>query len=405
MMKIKMAPENILMIQPLMTVWNRLHSVYDRPLEPASSPCSSIKKIGFFLANGIKNRLVELAFVIATLFVGLYCLLTFPFRFYKAELLERRSIELDLARIKKPVIGSEELFRYFNKHKTFFDRQSGRQKGKIIRQVTAQCARSQAVFAPVARQFVDHLLEAADRGKRKLVFMARDGLPFYEVAQKLMKQEEYQKKYPFLAKEGALVYGYFSRELVFKSLSKPELFQQYFAENLGVKPLENCIFADIGFSGRMVDPIRKLLPENDIVFEFLVATSDKANGFLATPDQPLPYFESEKQNLGMRWMEETHHGTLASGTELALDGEKNRVYVVHDSKGVQSEKYPGKVRTEAKFSLPYLIRKFCLKAVVHSAADLPLQTEKERAETKKIFSETIRQIKNGELLIPVGWDQ
>ncbi len=175
-------------------------------------------------------------------------------------------------------------------------------------------------------------------------------------------------------------------------------------KNLHIKPGDKCIFVDIGFAGSMVAPIKSALPENEVEFEFLIATSNKAKGFIANSELPLENFESEKHHLGTRWLEETHHGTLASAKRL-IRNDKGEIEVVFDSSGFRSEKHPLKVRIDPKFSLPYLIRKFCLKSVVESAAALPPQSKEVKENARKKLGDLMGQLLNGELPMLLGWDK
>jgi hypothetical protein len=392
------------------TAWNRLDGSLKTPLIRVSSSDSTVKKTVAAIANCLKKRVVEVAFVVTTIFAVLYCLISYPFRLHQERMNEKPSIESDLARIKPQEKDAlhQQLETYFQKHEDHFGKLTSEEKADITLRVASQCARSQDVFSPIARQFVDQLLETANKEGRKIVFMARDGIVFYEIAKELMKQPENVEKYPNLANKDAIVLGYFSRALIDHADSSDEnkaIFKRYISENLGIQPKEKCIFVDIGFAGSMVAPIRGMLPENEIDFEFLIATSNRAKGFLGTMDQPLENFTSEKHNLGTRWMEETHHGTLASGKKLFVDLDGKVQVKLDNIKGIPSPKHAWKFRTEEKFSLPYMIRKFCKKTVVQTAAELPLQNEEALVKAKKAFSELVWKLQYGYLPMLIGWDK
>lgn len=414
-----MKAEHILIFLPVRTTWGKFEAVRRTPLIRVSATDPALKKTVAKIANGLKNRLTEVAFAIATLFAVIYSVITYPYRLYRVKTNEPVTIRADIKRIepKKQTHVELQLKAYFYKHRDHFNTLTEDERTLLIDRVTAQCVRSQAVFSPIAKLFVDHLLETAHKEGKKLIFMARDGLSFYEIAKKLMETKKYRDAYPSLAKDGAIGYGYFSRKLVKDAKSSEEnrkIFNRYVTENLKIQPGERCIFADIGFAGSMTGDIRSMLPHNPIEFEFLIATSNKAKGFFANiPDQPLEDFDSAGNTAGTPWMEETHHGTLASGVRL-IENAKGKVEVVFDPKGIPSKKHPEKIRTDEKYSLPYLIRKFCLKAVVQHAASLgasqplPLPETEFRtamATHKKAFSELMRQLQSGALPMHLGWEK
>lgn len=392
--------ENILLFQPVRTTWHFFCEMREKPLISVSSTDRTIKKAVAWLTNGIKSRIAEVAIVISTIFSVLYSLITYPIRWHNSIKQEKIAIQKDIDRYSPEELKevNQLLEAYFKKHEDIFKTLTKSQKEEIAKKVISQCARSEKVYGPVVRLWVDNLLAQANRDCKKIVFMARDGIPFYKVALELMKTPEYQKKYPNLVHDQALTLGHFSRNVVSSSSGSAEgqeLFQRYVRDELGIQDGDRCIFADIGFSGSMVKPIRSLMPSVSIDFKFLVATSDKAEGFLGNPQNPLPCIESAANNLGVRWVEESHHGSLASATKL-VEGEDHHIY--------PDTHYPKKVRCEEKFSTPYLIRKFCLKRVVQSAVNRdPLKTL-EGLVAKSEFNSTIGKIKTLELPLFVGWD-
>jgi hypothetical protein len=382
-----MESQGIVLFQPVRNVWHPLCNF-------------RAKRISGPLVNGIKNRMIELSMAIVTIFAVIYSLITFPIRWYQAKRNEKFGVDNDLSRLSPAErIEAEGMVQaYFKKHKDIFGSMPKKKKDQITRVIISQCARSQKVYGPVVREWVDHLLEKANKDQKKLVFMARDGIPFYQVACQLMQKKEYREKYPHLLQEGAIVLGYFSRNAVAsakKSEEGQEIFRRYISEELKIKEGDQCIFVDIGFSGSMTKPIRELIPDAKIDFNFLVATSDKAEGYLGNPTNPLPNLETAANNLGVRWVEESHHGNVASATKLVV-GEDNRVY--------PDTFYPKKTRFNPKFSEEYLIRKFTLKGLVKYAIELNPLSKPEAEKAKEIFSQTLGAIKAHQLPVFVGWD-
>lgn len=431
--RIVMEAENILLFQPVRTIWHTLCTAREKPLIRVSSTDTAAKKNVIWLANSLKNRLTEVALTITTIFTFLYSLITYPIRWGIYSTLERRGIERDLIRFTPEEAKESEkvVNAYLEKHKADFAHLSTKEKEQIVRKIVSQCARSQKVYGPIVRNFVDYLLETASQNGQKLVFMARDGICFYKVAIELMKTDEYQKKYPKLTE--SIVFGHFSRKLVKNAAENPDIFKQYISEELHIKDNDRCIFVDIGFSGSMIKPIRKLLPEVQIDFKFLLATPNKeeggsnlAEGFLGNPENPLPHVETAANNLGIRWVEESHHGTVASATKLVV-GKDNRIYPDSFCPTAPKEEptilprfikdlirkfspvevayyYKNKILYEKKFSTPHLLRKFCLKGLVHEAVTLPPLSKEEAAKGKELFNDTIGEIKAMRLPLLVGWD-
>lgn len=391
--------KNILLFQPNRAISHSLLTFRSQPLIRTSSTDSTIKKSVVWLVNGLKNRITEVALAIILVFSTIYCIISFPIRWEKDQLARRKAIVIDLNRFtpEEKTVAKSEVEQYFQKHAAHFSTLSVKAKEELSKQIVSQCARSRKVYAPIVRNWVDHLLETANREAKKLVFMARDGIPFYEVAKELMKREDYQKKYPKLTEEGMIVLGHFSRKVIANADSSDanrNIFKQYI-QQLKIKDSEPCIFLDIGFSGSMVNPIRALLPKNPIDFQFLIATTDKAKGFLSNPQNQLSHLATAASNMGVRWLEESHHGTLSSATEL-VKGEDGNIY--------PNCLYPKKILCEEKFSLSHLIRKFCLKTLVREALEIKSLTIDEAAKAKEVFNNTIGDIKNWKLPLIVAWD-
>lgn len=391
--------KDILLFEPNRKVSHAFLSLRNQPLIRTSSTDSTIKKSVAWLTNGIKNRITEVALAIILIFVTIYSLLSFPIRKGMESVAKRKAIELDLNRVtpkEKNEVASM-LNAYFKKHKTHFDSLSTAEKEEISLQVMSQCARAQKVYAPVVRNWVDHLLETANRDSKKLVFMARDGIPFYEVAKELMKRNDYKQRFPKMAEEGAIVLGHFSRKVVAhanSSYANQEIFREYIKQ-LKIKDSDSCIFIDVGFSGSMIKPIQDLLPKVSIDFQFLVATSDKAKGFLSSPQNPLSHLKIAANNMGVRWLEETHHGILASATQL-VKGKDGLIY--------PNSLYPNKILHEQKFSTPHLIRKFCLITLIQEAIKIKSLSLDEAMKAREVFNNTIGEIKQSKLPLLVGWD-
>jgi len=232
--------------------------------------------------------------------------------------------------------------------------------------------------------------------------MARDGIAYYNVAVKLMETPEYQEKYKGLVGDDRIVLGHFSRKvLAFAQENKKneELFVRYTKEELKLEDGDRCIFVDVGFSGSLVEPLNKLIPNVDKVFHFLIATTNKVRGFISNPEHPLPHFETPSNgHLAMRWLEETHHGTIASSKELVevVGKEGRRIY----PNSVHEQTLDNK-----KFSTEYFIQKFCSERLVEAAVEMGELTEEQRIAARARLSQVICAVKTQQLPLFVGWDR
>ncbi len=395
-----MESDKIILFRPVLDGWNLLSNQRSKSVIHIKGTDSVIRKIYGHSLNFAKKRMIEVLIVVGTIFTSIYSLITYPVRWYQNIKITEFAIDTDLSRItSKEIIKIEsDVNKYFDKHSDHFQTMSKSDKAKLTRLIVSQCARSQRVYGPIVREWVDHLLEKASQNGNKLVFMARDGLPYYEVAKRLMETAEYKEKFPSLTRDGSIVLGYFSRNVVKSadgSNEGREIFRRYIAEELHIQPGDRCIFCDIGFSGSMVKPIRDLIPDVQVEFNFLVATSNRAEGYLGNPSKPLPHLETAASNMGVRWLEESHHGNIASATKLIVD---DQGHVRPDTLS------PKKVRFDEKFSQAYLIRKFCLRSLIDSAVQLGPLSKQEVEKARELFSQTIGAIKDNRLPLFVGWD-
>ncbi len=389
-----------ILFQPVKTCWFQFQGLRRKTQIEVLKSDSLSRKGLFFLANGVKNRLLDVALAVSLVFAFFYSLISYPIRWYQSKQLVIRAIYEDRKRLAPEEVNRTEaqIRKYFDKHQRDFRSLSLGQKEKLIDKICAYSARSQKIYGPVIRHFVDHLLETANRDNKKLVFLARDAIPYYQLAIKLMAKPEYAQKYPNLVGDDRLVLAHMSRKLLRHAVASTEnqsVFDRYVRENLQIQEGDQCTFIDIGFEGSMIKEIRALFPKVAIDFTYLISMTDAAQGYLGDPSLPLRHFESKENNPGMRWLEESHNGTLASSTKLVV-GEDDKVY--------PENIYPQKKRFQEKFSEQYLLKKFCSKDVVEYAADLPEQVETDKAKAKTLFSETIGNIRGLKLPIFIDWD-
>lgn len=269
----------------------------------------------------------------------------------------------------------QEVEAYVKKHCTSLN---STETAETVNTVMISYARSGKVYGPVARAWTEYLLDKANKGNMKLVFMARDGVVPFKIAQKLMAQEEYQKKYPNLVGDKRIVLGYISRKIVEnaqKTTEKQKVFEEYAAKELGISKDQHCLFVDVGFTGSMIAPLRKMLPNAKLEFDFLISRTKEAAGFVPQLDSFTP-----GGNFGVHWLEDTHQGNLESPSDLVKES-NGRIYA-------NSARPQNVVYSFPRNSKEYLLRKFSQRAVVRTGL-MPSDLQ----AANKNFNETMDKIK------------
>jgi hypothetical protein len=181
----------------------------------------------------------------------------------------------------------------------------------------AAYAMSYSHYAPVIFEWASSLLQRATQDNLHLVFVARDGLPPFEVAQ-ILKETNPE----FAHVETS--YVYISRKIV---IGPKEALIQYLLQQSFVREAKNqekkLLFIDIGFQGTIIPSIRSALQRsgisdisNQVNFEYLISCTKEAHGFASNPTKPLPIFYSPKACWAIHWMEDAHQGLIESPEAL-----------------------------------------------------------------------------------------
>lgn len=368
---------------PTYYTWNYLCAQYQKQaLEAPARACLACKAV-IKIANATKIALVGVAFVVATIATGVFSIIALPYRAYNLHRNIHKIYQSDISMLTKEEQTAirKEISDYIEKHACNFP-----DKEKSIEKLMASYARSHKIYGPIARAWVEYLLEKANREGKKLVFLARDATAPFKMAKKLMEKPEYQKKYPNLIGDNQLVLAYFSRKLVAncsKTRVGRQLFKNYAEKQLGIKPGSSSLFIDVGFTGTMIDSVKKMLSWAKIEYEYLISMTNKANGFLATNQHPLDSVPSAGKNLGIHWLEDTHQGNIKSPSILV----KERDQVYPNTKTENEKTY-----CNEKYSFDFVLRKFTLKAVVDAFSQHPL-SGKDLLDRRARFDETLTLIK------------
>lgn len=378
----------------------RFRSHYQTPCIPITQKSNCCARIIAPIANGLKKATLVIALVIATLFTAIADLLALPFRVVISlhNRFDRQyKRDLQLLNPQEQQQFAKEIHGALMKAHTEALAKNQNYKSEILqivnnpaamRKLLASYARSTKVYGPVARAFTDHLLNKAHQEGRKLVFSARDGIPYYRIAKKLMATPAYQAKYPSLVQADQLALAFFSRKVI--AGSSPKLLEDYSKGEVGLKDNDRCLIVDIGFIGSMIGDIRKGLPFADINFEYLISHTPNAGGFMGSPQNKLstaPDPLSAGGHEGIHWLEDTHQGNIASAVSLVSRG--GRIYP--NSIDPQNRLY-----CSEQYTLEHFIRKFSRSAVVRTA-DGPEILSMQLPQIRQQFNNTLQLIKTRRL--------
>lgn len=272
-------------------------------------------------------------------------------------------------------------------------------KGVSIKDLCASSyTLSYQYYGPVVLDWAKSVLDTAVVKNRKLVFLARDGVAPYKVAQMLQKQ--YPEKYGNVH----MCYVYFSRKLVDNALKTPGRLARYLGQQ-GIQEKDRCLFVDIGFAGSMIGKIRKQLAPLDlnIKFQYLISHHDQVRGFMADTKTVIPAVNyASATNAAVLWLEHSHQEGAISATQLL----ETKEGVPYPNTCPPEQKKPLSCKQERP--VEYLLKKYSLKGVLDYAADElqqknsdALNHEKPQAwrmasgSLRKVFNDFLKEIRCG----------
>lgn len=386
------------------SAWNKLSVHYNTDLVTVTPASSKWMRTVAPLANGAKKCVIVVAFAVSTIVTAIFSVCYFPIRYLSNN--NNESLKKDFNRM--PVAESNALRQEILDD---IDRKESQGKFKIpflekdaIVFETISCyARSSEVYGPVVVAWVEYLLNKANQGNQKLVFMARDGIAPYKMAMEMMQEPDYQSKYPNLVGDDKIALAYFSRKVVDHAQSSDQnkaLLQKYVTQ-LGISDGDQCIFVDIGFTGSMITKLRDMLPGITISFDYLISHTPNADGFIFSANDPSLAnkqpgslhtiqsiaYKAAGSNLATHWLEDTHQGVGESPTHL----------VEKEGKIYPNTKIPGQKQYTAKpGSHDFMLRKWARRAIVRSRNKYPPSTIRKDAAIKKL-DDTLTSIKNLEI--------
>lgn len=226
------------------------------------------------------------------------------------------------------------------------------QKQTCILKAMATYATSHHYYGPVVTEWAESLLDTALLERRKLIFLARDGIAPYKAA--CLLKSALAPKYDHV--ELQLVYV--SRTLTYTSIllddkisssdeqvkeyvqrqkkRDPHILRKYLIQECHLKRNDRCLFVDVGFTGSLINPIVTQLEQLGISirFNFLISHTSirkvkeakhEAKGFLAhNVSNPLEVVNKSGGNPAVHWIEDTHQSTLLS-PKLLVEREDGKI--------------------------------------------------------------------------------
>lgn len=371
--------------QPFYQGVNRLLAHYQKPLIEVRANSRKWTYMTVSALNLVKKVFVGTIILVSGCTLAAFSLITWPYRYNKLKTM-RFDKELEFLTLVQK--GS---LRY--KVTEFIDNLCLSKKLNIpadlkedfITKAMVYYARSRKYYAPVLLEWTHYLLSKANdpsqaekinafhctnqaeivKGKptnslksKKIVFLARDGIPPYRIATQLLKIKKWQERYPNL-KPNHIVLAHLSRKLVDSCFlnkgGSHELFRKYVNQELGIQKGDELLIVDIGFAGRVIDPVREMLPDNKIEFEYLMSHTKRATGYLAGHEVPLSSVPSAGANWGIHWLEDTHQGVYQSAEQLKpING---RIYPNTIIPGQELDHLGSEPTPET--SLEYILKKLC----------------------------------------------
>jgi len=369
------------LLKDLFFTWTALHTIKDKNWIPTdkNSGCLT-RSIKLIIDGAIKPVLFGLSLFVATVVVGIFCLLAAPFRMCSFAHTIHLANKDGLAHLKdKEQHNIKERIRNYIANK--LDNVENRVREAYVDIAAAAYGRCVGTYMPIAIKWVHSLLEKANAEGKHLVFLARDGIAPYKIAKNILKNEQYQRLYPSLSSK-SISLAWFSRKTL-KNLNKD--FALRYSKQIGIPEKKPLIFVDVGFRGTLIQPIQALFSDVECNFEFFISFTDKVHGFAGTHTDTLSGFPNPLC-LSTIWIEETCQGTVRTADTL-VETERGKIYA--------NTNLPGQKKTYKNNPLNYLIRKVSMWAIKeHSDID---PNTIDLADAKNRINKTFENVMYGRL--------
>lgn len=250
-------------------------------------------------------------------------------------------------------------------------------KNEITNLVSAHYILTMQYYAPAIVKWMDSLLQQAE--DRKLVFLARDGIVFHDVASILLNRDP--KRYPHQLKN--LIVAWLSRKSTEDAAQRGGLIERYFKQ-LGINPDDHILLIDTGCTGTIKNALT-LSVKNKLDCQFSVSRNPNIYGFWDNSDfslQALAFINvpSDHEDSWINdpktandWVEDTHRGNFISADKLI---EEDGIIFPHPSMEWCKNNDGGSlviketpVQNEAELS-DFLVREYGRQAILDFAQEV-----------------------------------
>lgn len=254
------------------------------------------------------------------------------------------------------------------------------QQSDMIDVISSHYILTMQYYAPVIVKWMDSLLQRDD--DKKLVFLARDGIVFHDVASILLSKNP--KRYSNITKD-KLVVAWLSRKSTKDAANRGDLIERYFKQ-LGINSNDQVLLVDTGCTGSIKKEVTSLV-KNKLECQFSVSRNPTIPGFWDNCDFSLQAIafvclpSSHKDawandpKRANDWVEDTHRGN-SIGAEKLVE-QNNVIYPYPSMEWIESPK--GKLLVTKESPVlnsadlkDFLVREFGRQAILDFAQEVQM---------------------------------
>ncbi|CUI16308.1 hypothetical protein PNK_0682 [Candidatus Protochlamydia naegleriophila] len=280
-------------------------------------------------------------------------------------------------------------------------------KDAIVDKVAQHYLLTMQYYSPAITLWIHSLLLHARESNKKLVFLARDGIVFYDVAKILLeKNHEKYGDYP----DDHLIVAWLSRKSSMNLEGRGDLAQRYFKQ-LGIEAHEPIILVDTGVTGSIKRNISALV-NNDLEAQFSISRNPAIYGFWDNSDFTIqaialiilpPTHQDAWVNdpqVGNRWLEDTHRGNFIGAERFEDDCENGVIYPVPSMEMRNNTLVLNQVSVNSENDLcDFLVREFGRRAVTDFALSNVDEETLDYNEIKRNLNDLLTRIQKAEAFI------
>ncbi|WP_146158513.1 hypothetical protein [Enhygromyxa salina] len=230
--------------------------------------------------------------------------------------------------------------------------------------------RSKRYYAPVLLLWADYLLKKASLEKRKLCFLARDGIPPYEVAKILLKK--YPERYPETTEDHCKLL-WISREVVDRAYGKEKKYKKSilkrYLRQVGIDDADTWLYIDTGCTAsrrhKILDMLGLDFYNTTFIYEFLTSRNSTINGFLDSNSYALPGICFPMAKQANYWLEDTHQTNKKRARTLLPRGDR----LVPSSEVVDNGTHGDLIGEMTDNPEEFMLRKWSFRSLLDFAHD------------------------------------